>query len=189
MYGIVQDNNTFSEVRTKASVKATNCVFQDATYGVLYNKMGSNPTEYSSYVAAQNCTGVNVSQLISAPTALVKGERVVLGNDEINNNVLINCGSLSDPSTYNLYHSPSYNAYQGVANPYLGGIGNFVAENMGFFPGTYKPIAGVSPLDLENGDYIGAYMPVPEPVVTTLLTLGGIGLAMMRKGNKWANRK
>ena len=181
---IAMENRQHQAPLTKAAVEVSYCTADGGAKFVMYAE-GPGPTENSPYASVKSCTLKNLTSsggVIDVPIFYKEkseGEWTVLGNDEIKDNVLINCSSLSKPADFWIYHSPEHIAQKDVGeslitgktyydwerlggNPHIfNGENCFIADANHFLPDSITPKRD-SPMNLGNGNYIGAIKPYHE---------------------------
>jgi len=206
-YGIVYDNVPHSSALTQAAVNVSSSVAEGGEKMIKFYsaQIVSNLTPYAS--ARNNSVKDLSSFMMDVPTYYSTNPGwVMLGNNEIEKNVLINSLALSDPINYNRYSSPGDNAnFIDVDSPFLkenydadpnnditqsnvkDSVGNFVTDDMRFVTGLIPGFDSPLVIRNEQGEmigYIGAYAPIPEPATLGLIVLGGgliVGSRILRR--------
>jgi len=184
---IAYENIKHTSPLTQAAINIQFCTADGGDKFVMFDELWSGVDANAPYLGVRNCTlssmysdggiiDVPIFFKVATTESKVKGEWVVLGNDEISGNVLINVSSLSKPADFWIYHSPEGILQEGVATPLVtGNIYNdwygqphvFTGENCGivdansFVPGTNIPKRD-SPMNLGNGRYAGSIPPYHE---------------------------
>lgn len=173
-----------------------------ASTGFHFKSLGQDTDGTSPYISVDHVTAEVTDILVDVPirddiTALSDGQY------HITNNAIIS-GALTMEVFYPLFGSPIRTAQLGdevTSSHFLkenfdgdpnnditqlgvaDSLGNVVLSDFGFVPGTQVPTAE-SPLNLGNGEYIGAHQPVPEPATFTVIAIGGI-VAILSNNKKY----
>lgn len=148
--------------------------------GFHFGSLNIEPDKTSPYVSIDHVTADGLYMLVDLFCIDDGGQVRLVGEDDINKVALLNSYAPM-PQLWQWFNSPSNLAQQNVTEPYINAATNcFVTADMNFVPGTYVPQVD-SPLNLGNGEYIGAYAPIPEPGTLLLVALSGVGLVRRRQ--------
>ena len=171
-------NIKHSSPLTEAAVKVSHCT---ADSGNKFISRGTGTFDANSpYASVENCTLSNLNLhlgggVIDVPIFCGNLGWIALGNDEIKDNILINCSSLSKPADFWVYHSPENIAQSpSTINPLITGVTYpapphgeehpytgekcYIYDQNDFVLGTIIPRRDRS-LNLGGGRYIGAIEP------------------------------
>ena len=181
-YNIVIENIQHASPLEKAAVNVSSCTSDGGDKFVMFYQGVLEVNEKSPYAGVTNCSLRNLTSsggVIDVPIFYNEegdGEWTALGNDEISDNTLINCSSLSKPASFWIYHSPEHIAQKDTGEPLItgeiyydpwGGEHTFDGENCfisdanDFLPDGITPKRD-SRLNLGGGRYIGAIEPYHE---------------------------
>ncbi len=148
----------------EAPVQMSSCIIDGGSKAVAYNEVAGT-TENSPWVGVENCTVANLSGpwAIDVPSFRVADGNggfvtVMLGNDDLNNNVFIDCEAFSDPEQYVSYNSPTQNCYKDVNEPYIGDPNddNRMVDANDFYQDTLQPTI-LGRMNFGKGSFAGAY--------------------------------
>jgi hypothetical protein len=174
-YSIVYQNIQHESPLTEAAVRISYCT---ADSGIKCANFARAPPvdEKSPYPRVESCTvrdlsgwGVDLPSW-RVPTGTTAGSgytKIVLGQNDVNDNVWVNCDALADPTLYTYFSSPKRNRYQDVNQPFIGepDDDNAVVGADDFYEDTLYPIM-FGGAHLGNGNAAGAH-----PLVATMGSL------------------
>jgi len=159
-------NIRHSTARTSPDITFSHMTLIGGDTGFLYNSRGIDTDAQTPYIAIEHCTADSLtSKLVTLPVRAdvpmtPDGKWTLLDTQKyLINNTLINMPGLTNPTFYQYFNTPENTAQKDVTNPYINPAKNdFVTTDVKFMPGTYIPQHD-SPLNLGDGQYIGACLP------------------------------
>lgn len=175
----VYDHSIFYQDREHTSplaepaFKVSHCTVDGGIRFVAYAR-GPPATEGSPWPGVENCTvsglsswGVDLPRYGISSGAGDSETIIILGQNDVNNNVWRNCNALADPNLYEFFSSPKRNRYQDVNQPFIGepDDDNAVVGADDFYEDTLYPIM-FGGAHLQNGKAAGAH-----PLVATMGSL------------------
>lgn len=174
-YSIVYQNRQHESPLAEAAVKISYCT---ADSGIKFANFNRAPPvdEKSPYPRVESCTVRNLSgwgvdlptwRVVTDAAAGSEYTKIVLGQNDINDNVWVNCDALADPSLFQYFSSPKRNRYLDVNQPFYGNEedDNKDVSISDFYENTLYPIM-FGGAHLGNGKAAGAH-----PLVAVMQSL------------------
>jgi hypothetical protein len=173
-YSIFYKNKKHPSPLSEPAVKISYCTADSGIIFVGYDSgLGSN--ENSPFPGVENCTVRNLSSWgVDLPMyGITNGMGadsetiVILGQNDVNSDIWVNCDALVSPSLYEFFSSPRRNRYLDVAEPFIGepDDDNAVVGASEFYEDTLYPIM-FGGAHLGNGKAAGAH-----PLVAVMQSL------------------
>jgi len=173
-YSIFYKNKKHPSPLSEPAVNISYCTADSGIIFIGYDSgLGSN--ENSPYPKVENCTVRDLSSwgvdlpMYGIPSGMGADSEtiVILGQNDINSDVWVNCDALVSPSLYEFFSSPRRNRYLDVNQPFIGepDDDNAVVGPDDFYEDTLYPIM-FGGAHLGNGKAAGAH-----PLVATMGSL------------------
>jgi len=172
-YCILYQDREHASPLPEPAVKVSYCTADSGIRFVLFG-WGGDASANSPYPRVENCTVRNLSSWgVDLPFYGVSGGAtaestvVVLGQNDVNSSIWVNCNALVDPNLHKYFSSPTHHRYLDVNQPFYGDEEDdnkdVVASD--FYEGTLYPIM-FGGAHLGNGKAAGAH-----PLVAVMQSL------------------